>query len=186
VTAPQFDADTLLDDELEDMADGSPAPTGIEALLRSEPQQALWRFGRALKRLHARDQEFATYLTTIRREVEYERERIAKQMRALDDLIEGELLRRREQDPAVKSIDIPGVGRWQSRTVPASWRTVDEAAAIASLAETPDEFARFTEEQTRRVLLKDDLKAWLVETGLAAFPGMERTEAHVTTKGPFQ
>jgi len=148
-------------------------------------ERAIWSFGRKLQSLARRDRELVSYLRMIREEVEHEREKIGRQMAALDGLIGEYALNQREGDPNAKSLHVPGVGTWQTRKQGASWRTDDEAAVVASLAVTPDEFALYTEEQSRRVLLKDDFKKYLEATGFDAFPGMTLTPEHVTVKGPF-
>lgn len=157
----------------------------LRKMLEAAREPALWRFGRAMQRMAGQDAELRRYLEMIRDEVGFERERLAKRMAALDAIVKEELLRRRREDPDVKSILIPGVGRWTSTKRPPSWRTDDEAAVVASLADTPDEFQLYTEATEGRRLLKDDFKKYLVESGFEAFPGMTRTAEHIATKGPF-
>lgn len=157
----------------------------LRRMIETNAERALWGFGRQLQRLAAEDAELERYGRMIFEEILTDRTRIAARMNALNDLIKAEALHRRDLDEKVKSLNIPGIGRWGTRTQRASWRTDDEAAVLASLAETPDEFALYSQEESRRVLLKDDFKAYLDESGFKAFPGMVRTEEHVTAKGPF-
>lgn len=152
-------------------------------IAESGGERALWRFGRALQAMAERDREYERYMRMVREEVERERAKLRRRMTALDELI-GEAARRRREELGAKSLHIPGVGTWTTRTVPPSWRTEDEQAAIASLRETPDEFVLFTHEELVTRLLKDDLKGWLTESGFEAFPGMTRTEEHIAVKGP--
>lgn len=158
----------------------------LDAMLEHGRGRALWRFGRKLQELAARDYEYVRYLRMVREEVERERARIKHQMAALDDLIAGYALEQREQDEAHKSLHIPGVGTWTTRKVGASWRTEDEAAVLARLEETPDEFMLLTEPRQGRDLIKDRFKTWLADNGFEAFPGMTYTPEHVAVKGPFQ
>jgi len=157
----------------------------LEGMLATGTERALWRFGRALASMADEQRALGRYRRMVTEEIDAQAARLSKRMAALEELIADELLRQREADPNRKSLTLPGVGTWTSRKQGASWRTVDEQAVLATLVETPDEFALFTEEKTTRVVRKDDLKGWLNEHGFEAFPGMELTPEHIAVKSPF-
>lgn len=165
--------------------DEAEARSGIAKFYAENPERALLSVGRTLARLAADDAQLARYRREVLEEIDEERARLQAKIAILDSTVEACVLEKRARDEG-NSLTIPGVGTWSSKSVPASWATEDEAAVIASLARTPDEFNRLTEDQTRRVLLKDDFKKYLDETGLSAFPGMRRTDEHISVKSPFK
>lgn len=178
--APKFHGD----DELEFVLAGDEPRPALQRMVEEDERRALWRLGRALSRLNAQDEDQANYLKLIAQEVADERARLQKQIASIEAIFEERALYQREA-LNIKSLKVPGVGEWKTRSVPASWRTEDEATALEALYKLPDEYALFSERVEQTMLRKDDFKGWLTETGADDWPGMTRTEEHVSVHSPF-
>lgn len=178
--APKFHGD----DELEYVLAGDEPRPALQRMVEEDERRTLWRLGRALSRLNAQDEDQANYLKLIAQEVADERARLQKRIADIEGIFEERALYQREA-LNIKSLKVPGIGEWKTRSVPASWRTEDEAAALEALLAHPDEHALFSEKVEQTMLRKADFKGWLDETGVAEFPGMVRTEEHVTVHSPF-
>lgn len=133
-----------------------------------------WGMGRALARLKARDDELVRQRQMLIREIEHPREQIASEIAFLEKQLEEMTLERRESG-AGNFLDLPGVGRWKTRKVPAGWDIKDPAAVIEAL--NADERALYVEDMPK--LKAADYRAHLDETGEVP-PGVERRPERIS------
>ena len=116
-----------------------------ERMLAADESDGLLRIGRRLKALTEQRAEQARFLAIIQEETQREIDRIDRAIGPLNQLVEQVLLVRRGRNPEYKALDIPNVGRWESRSVGDGWEIDDRAAYAALDADLKRQFTRTKE-----------------------------------------
>lgn len=133
--------DTILSAVIEPFTDTGTftrPPTASE-----DGKRLAWGMGRALARLKARDVELVKQLHMLVSENDAARLKLGPQMAFLEEQLEAMALEHRESG-AGNFLDVPGVGRWSTREIAASWDIKDPKAVIEGL--DADERAQFVED----------------------------------------
>lgn len=145
--APLYQADRELQGLL-DIADAtSSSITEVAAfgdMLARDEQGTLLAVSRELARLTARKAESEEYVARVLEDHRAAMEPVEARIAALDGIVKDVLLSRRQRDPKVKSLSIPGFGEWKSRSVGDGWE-VREADVLERLS--ADEEAQFVEQR---------------------------------------
>ena len=108
--------------------------TALERIVSEQPDWALVRYGRVLQQLAVRDAELVRYRANVVSEIDRERADVQARMAVLDSIIAGEALRQREEG-GPKSLTVPTIGTWSTRTVAGGWELPKDEEIIAALTE---------------------------------------------------
>lgn len=182
-----------------------PVKEALGRIVRDQPDWALVRYGRVLKRLAARQAELARYRANVTSEIDREAADIAARMATLNRIFDDEALRLRE-DQGIKSLEVPTIGTWQTRTVPGGWQLPAKDEAIIERLDEADRplYVRTIEvEKVDRDALRQGLDATvatalqdedtdgtdedevLLRGEIAERYGAEWRAARVSVRGPF-
>ncbi len=174
----EYDTRLPLDDEIDAIIAateaGDPEQLAAAVLEVGDAQRFAWGMGRALKRLKTRDNELTAQSRMVVTEIQYTRNRLAIQIKFLEDQLETMVLERRESG-AGNSMSIPGVGTWSTRKVKAGWDIVDPEAVMDGLG--ADERAQFVENTPQ--LKGVEYRKYLDETG-EVVDGVERRPERIS------
>jgi hypothetical protein len=193
----------LLDEVGGDVGDASETATYLRTAMSAALDGYRARYGpawvdglaRAVARLVARRDEIERRRDVLIREYNAEARSLTFAAVFLDDEIGAEVIRQREAtDGAVKSINVPGVGRWQSREKPGGWRVTDADTLVEWLTDAERaEWGATYIKPPEPPKLKLDRDAFLaaVEKVIEAGggeqpPGVEQVPDEVTSFGPFK
>lgn len=114
-----------------------PVKEALGRIVRDQPDWALVRYGRVLKRLAARQAELVRYRANVTSEIDREAADIAARMATLNRIFDDEALRLREEQ-GIKSLEVPTIGTWQTRTVPGGWQLPAKDEAIIERLDEAD------------------------------------------------
>jgi len=105
-----------------------PVKDALERIVRDQPDWALVRYGRVLKRLAARQAELVRYRANVVGEIDREFADIAARMATLNRIFDDEALRLREEQ-GIKALEVPTIGTWSER--PRHWPFFSLSLSIA-------------------------------------------------------
>ncbi len=138
------DARLPLDEEIDAVIaaheSGDTEALAAAALEVGDAQKFAWGMGRALKRAKARYDALGEEAVKINEEFDRARQRLAPSIKFLEEQLDAMALERRKSG-AGNFLDVPGVGRWSTKAVPAGWDIKDPGAVIEAL--DADERAQF-------------------------------------------
>lgn len=138
-----------------------PVKDALERIVRDQPDWALVRYGRVLKRLAARQAELVRYRANVVGEIDREFADIAARMATINRIFEDEALRLREEQ-GIKALEVPTIGTWQTRTVHGGWQLPAKDEAIIERLDEADRplYVRTVEvEKVDRDALRQGLEA---------------------------
>ena len=178
-----------------------PVREALERIVNEQPDWALVRYGRVLQQLAARDAELVRYRANVVSEIDRERADVQARMAVLDSIIAGEALKQREEG-GPKSLTVPTIGTWSTRTVAGGWELPKDEEIIAALTEAdrPLYVVTVTSEKVDRDAFRQGLDATIEtltgdEEGalteeaardeVAERYGIKFRQARTSVKGPF-
>ncbi len=174
----QFLQDVDADNDGSQVIDGmEPVQSALARIALEQPQQALVRFGRVLKSLAARDEELALYRRNVVGEIDRERADVQARMAALDRIFVEQALFQRER-ANVKSLRVPTIGEWATRSVAGGWELPDDKTIIQAMPEADKVLyvERLTVEKVARDHFREGLEASVVtltEEIMTDTPGLD-------------
>lgn len=176
-----------------------------EEWIAREPERALLGLGRRLQKLERRNQELVRMKAIFDDEVEASRRAVIDEMRQIDAAICAEVERRREASKGEeKSLSLPTIGTWSSRTVAGGWELPKDSEIIPVLSEADRALyvVEVKSEKVDREALRQGLDAaveTLLDTGTESYHpdealvraevgqsyGVTYRQPRVSVRGPF-
>lgn len=177
--------EAILDEPLPNLQEGE---TRAEALARwfgIDPERALLGTGRRLLQLNRRVFDLSASRTAILAEYDRAVEPLMAQIKMLESAVEGIALARREEGRG-NVLELPGVGRWETRKVPGRWSVADPDAVAAAL--TGSERESYLKPQPDKLdarALLSDIDAVLTAHGGEILPGLARSEDRISVTAKY-
>lgn len=150
-----------------------------------DPERALLGTGRRLRTLNRRVQDLSASRSAILAEYDRALEPLIAQIWMLESAVESVALARRAEDRG-NVLELPGVGRWETRKVPGRWKVEDAEAAIAGL--TGSERERYLVPQPDKLdarALLADIDTVLAARGGEVLPGLIKGEDRVSVTAKY-
>lgn len=151
-----------------------------------DPERALLGTGRRLRILNRRVQDLSASRGAILTEYERALEPLIAQIRMLESAVESVALARRAEDRG-NVLELPGVGRWETRKVPGRWSVADAEAAAGAL--TGSEREKYLVPQPDKLdarALLADIDGILTARGGEALPGLVKGEDRISVTAKYE
>lgn len=152
---------------------------GLRGYLAIDRERTLLRVGHLLQARAARLAELLRYRAAFLFDVDDEIAGVQRDIDVANRLFEEEALRQREAG-GPKSLGVPSIGTWNSRTVAGGWTLPEDEALIAGMEEADKPlFVRKVEaEKVEREAFRAHLEA-MVDTQIAEEAGTAATDAEL-------
>lgn len=183
--------DTTLDvdREIEAILDGPlPNADGGDVFARwfgIDPERALLGTGRRIRHLMRRADDLVASRAALLAEYERALAPLTVQIAMLEAAVEGMALARREEGRG-NVLELPGIGRWETRKVTGRWSVADAEAVAAAL--TGSERESYMKPQPDRLdarALLADIDGILTTHGGEILPGLVKGEDRVTVNAKY-
>jgi len=149
-----------IDDEIDAFGD---LEGRLAAIIEADEARAMWGLGRAYQRLMRAQAVMRREQQAIFTEYERRDDELVRRAKIIGGYIE-EIVRMKRARGDGNAVDLPGIGRWSTRTVAAGWDVTNTAEAdhalVAFLRESYEaEAAAIIEDRPH--IKRDMLRAWL-------------------------
>ena len=182
-TQPELQVDREITELLAEAMHPDADPDASLAQWRSEQpvERLVWGLARALREYTKRDNVLVAHLRMVSGEVQAERDKLAKHIGFLQNAMKIEALAHRDAGRGA-TLDVPGIGTWATRKIPAVWVLPSRKDAVDALIKhlhdnDADSYALLVERREHLDTAK--LRAQLDETGEIP-PGVTRREEGVS------